>query len=158
MRGDMLLSRHSEIRAQPSSELHSHESLTLRSFASVEWFMLRGPSPCRVPRQMFRFYHSPAWAERQRKLMRKIGTQDYLQQCNLCRGEIWIASDFLTHVHSLENYPHVSFCQTHTLVCNLTWVISTHFIVLTMYIVHIIKLTWLFLRPSLRYKLIDILD
>ena len=87
MRGDMLLSRHSEIRAQPSSELHSHESLTLRSFASVEWFMLRGPSPCRVPRQMFRFYHSPAWeAERQRKLMRKIGTHRIICNSAICVG------------------------------------------------------------------------
>ena len=39
-------------------------------------------------------------------------TQDYLQQCNLCRaGEIWIASDFLTHVQSLGNCQHINFVK-----------------------------------------------
>ena len=56
----------------------------------------------RVPRQMFRFYHSPACEEATETNEENWHTQDYLQQCNLCGGEIWIASDFWHICNHLE--------------------------------------------------------
>ena len=124
MRGDMLLSRHSEIRAQPSSSaLHSRDSRGISKLPLIPYkvksavlvvvwrsrhypwlhshereqpdieiicisrviYAARLQPQCRVPRQMFRFYHSLAARERrQRKLMRKIGTHRIICNSAIC--------------------------------------------------------------------------